>query len=84
MPIAWPSALFTFPAAAPGFMLPGMSDLPRFIHLRTHTEYSLLEGALRLKPLVKTCKDKGYPAIAPPPPRLRRAADSWLPDIRRL
>jgi DNA polymerase-3 subunit alpha len=64
MPIAWPSALFTFPAAAPGFMLPGMSDLPRFIHLRTHTEYSLLEGALRLKPLVKTCKDKGYPAIA--------------------
>ncbi len=41
-----------------------MTDLPRFIHLRTHTEYSLLEGALRLKALVKTCAEKGYPAIA--------------------
>jgi len=25
-----------------------MAD-PRFIHLRVHTEYSLLEGAIRLK-----------------------------------
>ncbi len=41
-----------------------MSDLPRFIHLRTHTEYSLLEGALRLKALVRTCAEQGYPAIA--------------------
>ena len=41
-----------------------MSDLPRFIHLRTHSEYSLLEGALPLKKLVKTCAEKGYPAIA--------------------
>ena len=25
-----------------------MSNSPRFIHLRVHTEYSLLEGAVRL------------------------------------
>ncbi len=41
-----------------------MTDLPRFIHLRTHTEYSLLEGALPLKALVKECAARGYPAIA--------------------
>ncbi|NBB98807.1 MAG: DNA polymerase III subunit alpha [Alphaproteobacteria bacterium] len=41
-----------------------MTQAPRFIHLRTHTEYSLLEGAVPLKKLVKTCADKGYPAIA--------------------
>ncbi len=41
-----------------------MSDLPRFIHLRTHTEYSLLEGALPLKKLVRICADRGFPAIA--------------------
>jgi len=28
-----------------------MSNAPRFIHLRVHTEYSLLEGAVRLKSL---------------------------------
>ncbi|MCC1480866.1 DNA polymerase III subunit alpha [Roseibaca sp. Y0-43] len=41
-----------------------MTNAPRFIHLRTHTEYSLLEGAVPLKKLVKTCAEKGYPAIA--------------------
>ena len=41
-----------------------MTDLPRFIHLRAHTEYSLLEGAIPLKKLVKACVAKGYPAIA--------------------
>ena len=41
-----------------------MSDLPRFIHLRTHTEYSLLEGAIPLKKLIKDCVGRGYPAIA--------------------
>ncbi|MCC5991699.1 MAG: DNA polymerase III subunit alpha [Rhodobacteraceae bacterium] len=41
-----------------------MTDLPRFIHLRTHTEYSLLEGAVALKALVKTCAAKGWPAVA--------------------
>ena len=37
---------------------------PRFIHLRTHSEYSLLEGALRLKKLPDLCKKTGMPAVA--------------------
>jgi DNA polymerase III subunit alpha len=37
---------------------------PRFIHLRTHTEYSLLEGALPLKSLVKLAAAQGMPAVA--------------------
>ncbi|MGB1390833.1 MAG: PHP domain-containing protein, partial [Paracoccaceae bacterium] len=37
---------------------------PRFIHLRTHSEYSLLEGALRLKKLPDLCKKTGMPALA--------------------
>ncbi|MBE1284329.1 MAG: DNA polymerase III subunit alpha [Rhodobacteraceae bacterium] len=41
-----------------------MSSDPRFIHLRTHTEYSLLEGALRLKKLPDLCKKAEMPAIA--------------------
>ncbi|MEX0285872.1 MAG: DNA polymerase III subunit alpha [Paracoccaceae bacterium] len=41
-----------------------MSSSPRFIHLRTHTEYSLLEGALRLKKLPGLCQDTGMPALA--------------------
>ncbi|QPM90629.1 DNA polymerase III subunit alpha [Pseudooceanicola algae] len=41
-----------------------MSSAPRFIHLRTHTEYSLLEGALRLKKLPALCEASGMPALA--------------------
>ncbi|WP_299848354.1 DNA polymerase III subunit alpha [uncultured Roseovarius sp.] len=41
-----------------------MSSQPRFIHLRLHTEYSLLEGAVRLKKLPKLCADAGMPAVA--------------------
>ncbi|MDO6729638.1 DNA polymerase III subunit alpha [Marinovum sp. 2_MG-2023] len=41
-----------------------MSQAPRFIHLRTHTEYSLLEGAMRLKKLPGLCADMGMPAVA--------------------
>jgi DNA polymerase-3 subunit alpha len=41
-----------------------MTNSPRFIHLRTHTEYSLLEGALRLKKLPDLCKAHDMPAIA--------------------
>ncbi len=40
-----------------------MAD-PRFIHLRVHTEYSLLEGAVRLKKLPKLCSDAQMPAVA--------------------
>ena len=41
-----------------------MTDAPRFIHLRCHSEYSLLEGALRLKKLPQMCVDAGMPALA--------------------
>ena len=38
--------------------------MPRFIHLRLHTEYSLLEGAVPLKKLIKLCESQGMPAVA--------------------
>ncbi|PWJ21942.1 DNA polymerase III subunit alpha [Jannaschia seohaensis] len=41
----------------------GMAD-PRFIHLRVHTEYSLLEGALRLGELPGLAAGLGMPAVA--------------------
>ncbi|MEJ6390597.1 DNA polymerase III subunit alpha [Gymnodinialimonas ulvae] len=37
---------------------------PRFIHLRVHTEYSLLEGAMRVKKLPQMVADAGMPAVA--------------------
>ena len=40
-----------------------MAD-PRFIHLRLHTEYSLLEGAVRLKSLPGLARGMGMPAVA--------------------
>ncbi|MBQ8749934.1 MAG: DNA polymerase III subunit alpha [Clostridia bacterium] len=35
-----------------------------FVHLHVHTEYSLLDGACRIKKLVKTVKEMGMKAIA--------------------
>ena len=40
-----------------------MAD-PRFIHLRTHTEYSLLEGAVPVKKLSGLAVKAGMPAVA--------------------
>ncbi|MEM7751838.1 MAG: DNA polymerase III subunit alpha [Pseudomonadota bacterium] len=37
---------------------------PKFIHLRVHTEYSLLEGAMRLKKLPGLCAAADMPAVA--------------------
>jgi len=37
---------------------------PRFIHLRVHTEYSLLEGAIPVKKLAGLCAAAGMPAVA--------------------
>ncbi|MBW0158902.1 DNA polymerase III subunit alpha [Sedimentimonas flavescens] len=37
---------------------------PRFIHLRVHTEYSLLEGAVPVKKLIKMCDAAKMPAVA--------------------
>ncbi|MEM1101431.1 MAG: DNA polymerase III subunit alpha, partial [Pseudomonadota bacterium] len=41
-----------------------MASDPRFIHLRVHTEYSLLEGAVRLKKLPGMAAAMQMPAIA--------------------
>jgi DNA polymerase-3 subunit alpha len=40
-----------------------MAD-PRFIHLRTHTEYSLLEGAVPVKKICGLAEKFGMPAVA--------------------
>ncbi|BBL70664.1 DNA polymerase III subunit alpha [Methylogaea oryzae] len=37
---------------------------PRFVHLRLHTEYSLSDGLVRIKPLVKRAAALKMPAIA--------------------
>jgi len=37
---------------------------PRFVHLRVHTAYSLLEGALKLEKLAKLAKSDGMVALA--------------------
>ncbi|AOZ68658.1 DNA polymerase III subunit alpha [Rhodobacter xanthinilyticus] len=37
---------------------------PRFIHLRVHTQYSLLEGAVPVKKLIKMCDAANMPAVA--------------------
>ncbi|ALP54779.1 DNA polymerase III subunit alpha [Candidatus Tenderia electrophaga] len=37
---------------------------PSFIHLRVHSEYSLVNGITRIKPLVKAARAAGMPALA--------------------
>jgi DNA polymerase-3 subunit alpha len=37
---------------------------PGFIHLRVHSAYSLLKGALRLKDIPALCRREGMPAVA--------------------
>ncbi len=44
--------------------LPVMPQAPRFIHLRVHTEYSLLEGAVPVKKLPEMAKAAVMPAVA--------------------
>ena len=36
----------------------------RFVHLRLHTEFSLSDGLIRIKPLIKALSEAGAPAIA--------------------
>ncbi|MGE0616904.1 MAG: DNA polymerase III subunit alpha [Bacteriovoracia bacterium] len=37
---------------------------PGFVHLHMHTQYSLLQGAIRVKPLFEKVKSLGMPAVA--------------------
>ncbi|MEM9522609.1 MAG: PHP domain-containing protein, partial [Pseudomonadota bacterium] len=41
-----------------------MSSKPRFVHLRLHTEYSLLEGAIPVRKLPDLCGAQRMPAVA--------------------
>jgi DNA polymerase-3 subunit alpha len=41
-----------------------MTSHPRFIHLRLHTEYSLLEGAIPVKKLPDLAAGMDMPAVA--------------------
>ena len=41
-----------------------MTATPKFIHLRVHTAYSILEGAIKMKDLAKWAANNGAPAIA--------------------
>ena len=36
----------------------------RFIHLRLHSEFSLSDGLVRIKPLIKAVGEQGLPAVA--------------------
>ena len=35
-----------------------------FVHLHTHSEYSLLDGASRIREVVKAARDFGQPGLA--------------------
>lgn len=37
---------------------------PRFVHLRVHTEFSMVDGLVRIKPLMKSLAEKGMNAVA--------------------
>jgi DNA polymerase III subunit alpha len=37
---------------------------PAFVHLRLHTDYSLVDGVVRVKALAKRCAKLGMPAVA--------------------
>ncbi len=37
---------------------------PSFVHLRLHSEFSLIDGLVRIKPLVKAAAASGMPAVA--------------------
>ncbi|XPP25444.1 MAG: DNA polymerase III subunit alpha [Leucobacter sp.] len=41
-----------------------MSDTDGFVHLHVHSEYSMLDGAARVKPLIEAAHQQGMPAIA--------------------
>lgn len=44
-------------------MMPPMPIYADFVHLRTHTAYSLSEGAIKLKQLIKLCEKSMMPAV---------------------
>jgi len=55
---------FDFPLDSACDTLAVMNQQPIFIHLRLHTEYSLLEGAIPVKKLSGMCESINMPAVA--------------------
>jgi DNA polymerase-3 subunit alpha len=47
-----------------GSVIPGTSSEADFAHLHLHTQYSLLDGAIRTKDLCKTVKERGMNTVA--------------------
>ena len=45
-------------------MVSHVTNQPGFIHLRVHTEYSLVDGVVRVKPLMKALAEDNSPAVA--------------------
>ncbi|MEM6996515.1 MAG: PHP domain-containing protein, partial [Myxococcota bacterium] len=43
---------------------PGSADLSDFAHLHLHTQYSLLDGAIRTKDLCRTVHERGMKSVA--------------------
>ncbi|HAJ80315.1 MAG TPA: DNA polymerase III subunit alpha, partial [Fibrobacteres bacterium] len=41
-----------------------MTKISKFVHLHNHTEYSFLDGAIRIKDLVARAREFGMPALA--------------------
>ncbi|HBC57985.1 MAG TPA: hypothetical protein DCZ03_12530, partial [Gammaproteobacteria bacterium] len=39
-------------------------DSPGFVHLRVHTEYSMVDGLVRVKPLISKVAKLNMPAVA--------------------
>ena len=37
---------------------------PRFVHLKLHTEYSMVDGIVRVKPMIAECKEQNMVAVA--------------------
>ena len=52
---------------------------PAFVHLHLHTEYSLLNGTIRIKPLVQSVAAAGMPAEYEPPAEAPdKDYDMWM------
>ena len=41
-----------------------MANRGDFVHLHLHSQYSILDGAIKIKDLVKKAKEYGMPAVA--------------------
>jgi len=52
------------PGASPRTPRPGTPRDKSFVHLHVHTEYSMLDGAARLKDMFTGCQRAGMPAVA--------------------